>query len=204
MSIQTTTRGTTETDEGSSTTVERLMKARPHLSTKVSPGALEFTCVTPPSAFNVLALYKDNQRRLYRPRLALTENVNRRSTDIYRSEKYIFFDVYLIPENKASKFDGKIKEKGRPLYGGEKLRLETRIKLLRDEETVKSFDCRVLDATWGKFSIFFTEEDERGEERTKENSSVGCIKVAVMGTFSRSLIIDNKLKLEKFKNAIPP
>lgn len=186
--------------------------------TRSNPLTLLYSCTTEPTAMRIEALYIDSQRRLYRPRIALTEEANNEKTRIENSERIIYFDVYIQPkisENKLHKLLEKqsrdekeeairhgemLEAKSRPPEPGEKIRFFVRRNLpTSDHETVREFTGEVTDVYWGSITIL----QQDGQEEIRPNSNCGLVRVVVNETFERSLVVNDPQTIRRNRYSLP-
>lgn len=163
------------------------------------------------------ALYIDDQRRLYSPRVVLTEEANQQPTREEVSERVIYFDVYLQPklsENKLNnllanqKRDEReerlrrglgIEAKARPPEPGEKVTLRVRRRLPQtDRETVREFHGEVTEVIWGSVTVL----DPDGNEEIRPNTNCGLVRLVVNETFERSLVINDPQTIRRNRNSL--
>ena len=95
---------------------EMMFEARPlRYNTATS---LKRQCITDVATMHKEYLYRDKQRRIYRPRAELTEDENGHECHEDIPEAFIAFDVYLTKKAFNVKLD-----KAEPPYIGEKIQL---------------------------------------------------------------------------------
>lgn len=161
-------------------------------------------CTTGAKDMRKFGLYEDNFGRLYRPRRVLTEKANGdKKTQKDVSERYICFDVYLLPaprENKnlivesetvkrntkrQKREKPKREEKASPVEEGEELEFFLYRDRATDTVSVKSFIGVVDEVHWGSLVV----KNKRGGVDVKNEPNFGFIRVSVKGVYPRSLII---------------
>ena len=142
--------------------------------------SLKRQCITDVATLNKEYLYKDKYRRIYRPRVELTESENGHECEEDIPEAYIAFDVYLKKKAYNVKTD-----KGEPPYIGEKIKLLIRSAQVNDTETETEVDVEVIDRSWGSF----LKEVDDGVIREYVNNNLGFILVQVKGAYNRSLCL---------------
>lgn len=183
-----------------------------------SPLAVFENCVTDAKTMTSDALYVDQHRRLYKPRIVLTELANGEPIDEFKSESRIVFDVYLSKKLTDAEYDklmskktleekaeaqrnnDSLQQKARRLEPGDKLTLKVRKRLSKkDHETVREFQAVVIDVFWGSLVII----DKNGIEKTIPEQNMGVCTVRVVDSFERSLVINDKRTVEKNKFDLP-
>jgi hypothetical protein len=162
-------------------------------------------CITLAKDIRTFALYYDDPGRLYRPRVVLTEKANfGKKTNLEISEKFIYFDTYILPEPRAvESIKDKNKrvqvnenrekpvkvprtEKAQPPHIGEKIKFKIKKFRAKDKESVKEFVGIVDEVYWGSV---ITLDSESGGVKEAESDNLGLIKVSVVGTYGRSLVV---------------
>ena len=156
------------------------------------PDALVRNCVTKAGEMHKLALYKDEERRLYRPRQVLTEDDNRgRKTQKHESEPTACFDVYIRPLNKIQVAAGE--RKALPLRLGDKVVLHTTKDRVSDKVTVKEFTGYVSEINWGTLK----RTEPNGRIIISHNPNMGFVKLDIPESFDRSLLIAPESEIKK-------
>jgi hypothetical protein len=144
------------------------------------------------------ASYKDSNGRLYRPRVRLTEHVTGKKTMMDRSEKIIYFDVYIPPIKKYER-EVKGRTKAGPPEPGEKITFIARKVKAGDLETVREFKATVNEIQWGE--LHFRTAD--GVLVAQKNNNLGVVEVLVNGSYDRSLVVDSDHKIHHGVSSIP-
>jgi len=183
-------------------------------------------CVTPAKDFRTYALYEDDLGRLYTARVTLTEDANRAPTKLDTPERYIYFDVYLIPmprnreivsttqlsvsnvisasTTRKKREKPKRQEKASVPEEGEKIVLHLRKARASDKVSVKAFVATVEEVYWGSL---VTEKKDTGNLRTTREENLGTIKVSVTPyediALTRSLIVLPAYDLEAGARELP-
>lgn len=180
-------------------------------------------CVTPAKDFRTYGLYEDDAGRLYTARVTLTEDANRAPTKLDTAERYIYFDVYLVPMPRnrdvitqlgasnviSASTTRKKREKPKRLEKasvpeeGEKIVLHLRRARASDKVSVKAFVATVEEVYWGSLVV---EKKDKGLKTTREDN-LGTIKVSVTPyedvVLNRSLIVLPAYDLEKGARELP-
>jgi hypothetical protein len=159
------------------------------------PDALLQQCVTRPTEFKDMALYHDDYKRFYRPRIELTEQANGSETNINKSEAVIWFDVYMARLSKKEREAGLLKgERPEP---GELATLRIRRGYTsKVDEAVKEFQILITEVYWG--TAHRTSTIAGISDFEKEIDSVGLICGQVRGgPFERSLVVDSSHRIHK-------
>jgi hypothetical protein len=157
---------------------EMMFEARPiRFNTATS---LKRQCITDVATMHKEYLYKDKYRRIFRPRIELTEEQIGHECEEEIPEAYIAFDVYLTKKAFNVKLD-----KAEPPYIGEKIKLFVRSHKDTDIETEREVDVEVIDRSWGSH----IREVDEGIVREYPNNNLGFIMTQVKGSYSRSLCI---------------
>lgn len=148
-------------------------------------------CVTSAEVLQNIYLYRDKNRRIYRPRVEKTEEIISRKIISDVPEETIAFDVHL----------GKITKKNpvkseRP-ETGDKITLFTRYQSKRDNETEKEVEIQVTYVVWGSY----LKEIQDGVAKKYFLSNIGYIEAKVIGSYSRSLCLPPAYK--KKRNIFP-
>ncbi len=186
-----------------------------------NPLVLMKQCVSDTGDIKRWGNYTDSKRRVFRPRISLTESINKKITNPDISEKLIYFDCYIQPlkrvfdltvlERKEKKLREALKE-----ITEDRRRVKGTVKYLAPEdlregekgeqpfsgETI-TFYVRKLskndDETIQSFQGIVQEVvwgstcliDEHGAIEDRPNENLGLVLVKVKGTFDRSLIIQS-------------
>lgn len=167
-------------------------------------------CVTNGKDMRKFALYSDDEGRLYRPRVLLTKKLNFvGEIDKQVSERYIAFDVYILPVPRESfvintvsrevkqstkrvkREKPKREVKAEPPNEGEEITFHLRSDRGNDRVTVKKFTALVQQVNWGTLLTV----NQKGVIEIKAEENFGYITVAVNEIFSRSLIIRPEYEL---------
>lgn len=165
-------------------------------STRDNPLSLLMQCASDSVDIKQEARYRDEQNRLYRSRIVLTEQANGVKIDILYAEKYIYFDCYIQPTRAFHKNN---KSKATAPHTGEVVRLSLRVEDSRDLTSVRSFEAEVQEVVWGSFVTFTSD----GAEIERRNENIGLVKVLVLGTHHRSLLVQTDKEITRGKFSIP-
>ena len=149
--------------------------------------------MTPAKLMQEYALYKDDQNRVYRPRIKLTEYENEAETDEFESERYIYFDAYIKPRSK------KTYEKGDVPISGEIIRFTVIDDIKSDTVTIKEFTGEIEEVRWG---TLLTLNEFTGALSMTENENLGLVKVKVHGSYPRSLILDSDYRIKYYNRSL--
>jgi len=182
-----------------------------------------FECVTPAKDFRTFGLYEDDQGRLYRPRVVLTEEANGgATTKLNVAERYIFFDVYILPlpritdNTKVSsstavisastareiRVKPKREEKAEPPEAGDKIVFHLRRSRTSDKISIKSFNGTVQEVFWGTLVV----ETDKGVLKTTKQENLGLMKILVSPgeiPLDRSLIVQPNYELQLNNRELP-
>lgn len=153
--------------------------------------ALLRQCVTSADVLQKIYLYRDKNRRIYRPRIQMTEELIGRDIIADVPEEIVAFDVHL------GKVTAKFPVKSDRPEIGEKIVLISRNQSSRDAETEKEVEVQVTDVVWGSF----IKEVEDGVTKEYALPTIGYIEVKVIGTYSRSICLPPAYK--KKRNLFP-
>lgn len=147
--------------------------------------SLKRQCITDVGTMKKEHLYTDEQRRIYRPRIEITEEKNSRECREDVPEAFIAFDVYLLKKKMITgpRMGVLQIEKGSAPFIGERITLSVRSRRANDQETVTEVDVEVTDVSWGSF----LKEIDEGVIREYPNENLGYIMTQVKGSYSRSL-----------------
>lgn len=199
-------------EEDDSYLYNRIRKVRDH------PLSLVENSTTLPTLMYEVALYRDQDRRIYRPRVALTEQENGRPTEKEVSERIVCFDCYLLPRMSESKIEHLSRvatreqrmenarkrkgfvEKGTVPEVGEKIKFGLYKPLAaRDTETVREWEGKVIQVNWGTVLRWTKEE----QEVVEPNWNSGFVKIQVIGTYDRSLVANPESMVERTQEYLP-
>ncbi len=181
-------------DSDDETPHELTWKSGPTLTVN-HPDSLIKCCVTKPEEIKFFALYKDDCRRLYRPRRGLTEYENRQETKLDISERRIWCDVYILPISYKDRQRGFVKSP--PVYTGEILGLRPNKLSTRDHVTIPEIKGVVENVHWG---VFYRTNLSTGKHQIIENENTGVVCIKISETYPRSLIIDTYTQIQKFEH----
>lgn len=174
-------------------------------------------CVTNAADSRKHAIWEDDEGRYYRPRRVLTEMENNKKTEKDVSERYIWLDVYLLPAPRTTKTlvtesetiqkstkrvkreRPKRTEKAEPPNEGDIVTFHLRKDRLTDTVSVKEFQGVLERVNWGTLVV----AGKTGGVVPKNEPNFGVVKVAVRGTYSRSLIVKPEFELKANLHDLP-
>ncbi len=181
--------------------------ARFRIAPKGDEFNLQLTCCTDATTMKQTALYEDEVGRVYRPRIDLTEIINNQLTRETTSERYIYFDCYLLPAFFGKKNKNRderdlfyrpvnqITEKARPPSSGEMLKMHLRKDRKSDDVSVKRFEGVIEEIYWGTLTV--QDEDKNLQSHVSDN--LGLVLVRVRGSYPRSLVLETEFDRRKRK-----